>query len=548
MTYSLPRRAPDGAPNVLVVLFDDLGFAQLGCYGSEIETPAIDRLAAGGLRYNRFHVTALCSPSRAALLTGRNHHAVGMGFLADVPLDLPGYHGHRPPAAGTLPQALTEAGYSAYAIGKWHLTPTGERSHAGPFTSWPLGWGFEKYYGFLQGDTNHWSPHLVQDNQYVEPPAGPEDGYHLTEDLADTAIRYLRDQQQATPDKPFFCYLSLGAMHAPHHVSREWADRYEGRFDDGWTAMRERVFARQVESGVVPETARLTEQPPWIPDWGSLTDADRRLYARMQETYAGFLSHTDAQIGRVLDALDQLGELDNTIVMVLSDNGASAEGGVQGHPQRAPVQPPPTRVDRRQPGPRRRLGRLPDLQPLRLGVGVGGQRSVPPVEAVHLARRHPQPAHRPLARPDHRRRGGPARRSATSSTSCRPCSTPPASVCPTSSMVWRSSRSTVARWPTRSPTPTRRTPERCSTSSCSDPGPSSRASGRRPPTTSPRASMDEERLLVGSRDFADDTWALFRLDDDFAEGDRRGPRASRTRWPSSATCGRPKPNATACCP
>lgn len=329
---SLPRRAPRGSPNVVVILFDDLGFAQLGCYGSEIATPAIDRLAAGGLRYNRFHVTSLCSPTRAALMTGRNHHAVGMGYLADVPLDLPGYNGHRPKAAGTLPQLLTDAGYSAYAVGKWHLTPRGERSHSGPFTSWPLGWGFEKHYGFLQGDTNQWSPHLVRDNHYVDPPRSPSEGYHLSEDLADTAIRYVHDQQQATPDKPFFLYFSLGAMHAPHHVADEWVAPYKRRFDDGWTALRDRVFARQVEIGLIPEGTTLTEQPSWVPRWDSLSDDDRRLYARMHETYAGFLSHSDAQIGRLIDHLEQIGKLDNTIVVVMSDNGASAEGGVQGTP------------------------------------------------------------------------------------------------------------------------------------------------------------------------------------------------------------------------
>jgi arylsulfatase A-like enzyme len=327
---AVPRRAAEGAPNVLFIVFDDLGFAQLGCYGSEIASPSIDRLAAAGLRYNRFHVTPLCSPTRAALLTGRNHHAVGMGFLADLPLDQPGYCAHRPTEAGTLPRILTDAGYSTYAVGKWHLTPTGERSPAGPFTMWPLGWGFEQYYGFLQGDTNQWTPNLVRDNHYIDPPRSYEDGYHLSEDLADQAIRYLQDQHHACPDKPFFMYFALGAMHAPHHVGTEWVEPYHGRFDDGWDALRQRVFARQLADGLIPAGTVLTEHPDWVPQWDELTDDDRRLYARMHETYAGFLTHSDAQIGRVIDHLDRAGQLDNTIVVVLSDNGASAEGGVRG--------------------------------------------------------------------------------------------------------------------------------------------------------------------------------------------------------------------------
>ena len=322
--------APEGAPNVLIVMFDDLGFGHLGCYGSAIDTPNIDALAAGGLRYNRFHVTALCSPSRAALLTGRNHHAVGAGFLVDLPLDAPGYNARRPYTAGTLPQHLTNAGYSAWAVGKWHLTPTGSRSHAGPFESWPLGWGFERYYGFLRGDTNQWAPDLVQDNHYVDPPRTYEEGYHLTEDLADRMIRNIRDQKQAAPAKPFFGYLSLGAMHAPHHVAREWVEPYRGRFDGGWEAVREATFRRQVDEGIVPGTAQLTPRPPWVQAWDGLDADSRRLFTSMQETFAGFLSHSDAQVGRVIDFLRASDLLDDTLVLVMSDNGASAEGGTLG--------------------------------------------------------------------------------------------------------------------------------------------------------------------------------------------------------------------------
>jgi arylsulfatase A-like enzyme len=317
-------------PNVVLVLLDDLGFAQFGCYGSDFASPNIDRLARNGLRYNTFHVTALCSPTRASLLTGRNHHAVGMGFLSDLPMNSPGYTARIPPSAATLPRLLRDGGYSTMAVGKWHLIPRGDRSAAGPFDLWPLGLGFERYYGFLRGDANHWAPELVRDNSYVDPPAGPEEGYHLTEDLADEAIRMVVNQQESAPGKPFFLYFATGAMHAPHHVERSWADAYAGQFDKGWDAWRSEVFERQLASGVVPAGTTLTERPSWVPAWDELTSDERRLYARMHEVYAGFLSHTDAQIGRLVDALERLGALDNTVFIVMSDNGASAEGGVHG--------------------------------------------------------------------------------------------------------------------------------------------------------------------------------------------------------------------------
>lgn len=322
--------APPGAPNVVVIVLDDLGFGQLGCFGSDIATPNIDRLAADGLRYNRFHVTAMCSPTRGALLTGRNHHAVGMGFVTDLTTGFPGYNGRIPPSAAALPRILRDNGWSTFAVGKWHLIPRWEQSAAGPFTSWPLGLGFERYYGFLAGDTNQWTPDLVQDNGFVDPPARPEDGYHLTEDLADRAIRFVQDQQQARPDRPFFLYLATGAMHAPHQAPREYIDAYAGQFDDGWEAWRERVFARQLELGIVPAGTTLPERPPWIPEWSTLPSDQRRLFARFMEVFAGFLTHTDEQIGRVLDFLEDIGEAGNTIVLLISDNGTSAEGGPHG--------------------------------------------------------------------------------------------------------------------------------------------------------------------------------------------------------------------------
>jgi arylsulfatase A-like enzyme len=323
-------RPPDGAPNVVIVVLDDTGFAQLGCFGSDIETPNIDRLAAHGLRYRCFHVTALCSPTRACILTGRNHHSVGMGFLTDLPTGFPGYSGRIPESAATLPRILRDAGYSTMAVGKWHLSPRWDLTASGPFDRWPLGLGFERYYGFPAGDTNQYSPNLIADNHYIDPPRTPEEGYHLTEDLADQAIRMIREQQHATPHTPFFVYFATGAMHAPHQAPSEWIDRYRGRFDDGWDAWRARVFERQRASGIVPADAECTERPRGVAAWDDLPDPERRLYARQMEVFAGFLSHTDHQIGRLVDALAALELLDDTLILLCSDNGASAEGGEHG--------------------------------------------------------------------------------------------------------------------------------------------------------------------------------------------------------------------------
>ncbi|WP_372734513.1 arylsulfatase [Nocardioides sp.] len=325
-----PRPRPAGAPNVVVVLLDDVGFAQLGPFGSDIATPTLDALAADGLRYNRFHATAICSPSRAALLTGRNHHAVGMGFLVDLPTGFPGYSARIPRSAATVARVLRDEGWSTMAVGKWHLTPRNDRSAAGPFDTWPLAMGFERYYGFLHGDANHWTPSLVRDNTPVEPPKGPEEGYHLTADLADEALRMVRDQKNAAPEKPFFLYFAPGTAHAPHQVPREWSQQYAGHFDDGWERSRDRAFARQLADGVVPEGTELPERPPWIAAWDSLPPEHRRLFARFQEVFAGFLSHFDAQLGRLMAGLDEMGLSDNTLIMVTSDNGASAEGGEVG--------------------------------------------------------------------------------------------------------------------------------------------------------------------------------------------------------------------------
>ncbi len=326
-----PER-PARTPNIVVVVLDDVGFGQLGCMGSPIATPNIDRLADSGLRYNRFHVTSICSSTRATLMTGRNHHAVGVGATQETSFDLPGYSGRLPKTAASLPRILRDHGYNTMCIGKWHLTPQAEYSAAGPFDRWPLGLGFERYYGFLGAETNHWSPELVRDNTPIEIPARTtqSDTYHLTDDLADQAVEMLRAQHHVAPDKPFFLWFATGAAHAPHHVAREWSDAYRGQFDDGWQALRESTYRRQLELGVIPSDTVLTPRPSWVPEWSSLTADEQRLYARYMEVFAGMLTHTDAQIGRILDEIDAQGRADDTIVLVMSDNGTSSEGGPSG--------------------------------------------------------------------------------------------------------------------------------------------------------------------------------------------------------------------------
>ncbi|MFP2931420.1 arylsulfatase [Pyxidicoccus sp. 3LG] len=325
-----PLRARPGSPNVLFIVLDDTGFGHLGCYGSPIRTPNLDRLAKGGLLYSNMHTTALCSPTRSCILTGRNHHSNGMAAITEVSMGYPGYNGTIPFENGFLSEMLLEHGYNTYAVGKWHLTPAEQISAAGPYSRWPLGRGFERYYGFLGGDTHQYYPDLVHDNHQVRPPKTPEEGYHLTEDLTERAIDFIADTKQVAPDKPFFLYFATGAMHAPHHVRKEWSDRYKGQFDDGWDAYRQKVFQRQLELGVLPKGTQLSRHDPDVADWDSLPPEEKRLYARMMEVFAGFLEHTDHQIGRLIQHLEETGELDNTLIMVISDNGASAEGGPHG--------------------------------------------------------------------------------------------------------------------------------------------------------------------------------------------------------------------------
>jgi arylsulfatase len=313
-----------------MVVLDDTGFGQLGCYGSPIETPNFDALAASGLRYNNMHTTALCSPSRSCILSGRNHHSNGMAAVTALASGYPGYNGIIPFENGFLSEMLLGHGYNTFMVGKWHLTPSNHETAVGPYDRWPLARGFERFYGFLGGDTSQWYPDLVYDNHQVEPPATPEEGYHLSADLVDRSIQFIADSKQVDPGKPFFLHLCFGATHAPHHAPKEWADKYAGKFDDGWDAYRERTFARQKELGIVPTDAELSRHDPDVPEWESQPEPARKLFSRFMEVFAGFLSHTDHQLGRLLDFLRERGELDNTIVMVISDNGASAEGGPTG--------------------------------------------------------------------------------------------------------------------------------------------------------------------------------------------------------------------------
>jgi arylsulfatase A-like enzyme len=322
--------APAGAPNVVLVLLDDVGYAQFGCYGSDIATPAFDGLAADGLRYSNFHTTALCSPTRAALITGRNHHTNGMGRIVEMATGFPGYDAVVPKSSGFLSEILLQAGYSTFAVGKWHLAPAPDMAMGGSKERWPLGRGFERFYGFLGGETDQFHPDLVYDNHQVPPPRTPAEGYHLTEDLVDHATLFIKDLRAVSPERPFLLWFAPGACHAPHQAPRDYIERYRGHFDQGWDRWREEVFDRQVASGLLPPGTRLSERPRWVPAWDSLSTEQRRLYARMMEVYAGFLTHTDAQVGRLLEFIESIGELDDTLVLVMSDNGASAEGGPGG--------------------------------------------------------------------------------------------------------------------------------------------------------------------------------------------------------------------------
>lgn len=326
--FRVEDNRPEHAPNILYIVLDDLGFAGFGCYGSSIETPNVDKLASEGLRYNNFHTTAICSATRASLLTGANHHAVGVASIIEMATGCPNAAGRIDHAYGTLAEILREYDYSTYASGKWHLSA--QDTPSGPFDDWPLGRGFERYYGFLTAETDHYHPMLVRDNSYVPQPKSAADGYHLTEDITDHAIDYIFQHTNSYPEKPFFLYLAYGAVHAPHQVPKKYIEKYKGKFDQGWDKIREEWFANQKRLGIIPQNAELTERAPFVEAWDDLDDDRKRLYARYMEVFAGMLEYTDEQIGRVTDYLESIGQLDNTVIVLLSDNGASAEGGREG--------------------------------------------------------------------------------------------------------------------------------------------------------------------------------------------------------------------------
>ena len=344
-----PPKAPEAAPSVVYIVLDDVGFSAIGCYGGPVETPNIDRIAASGVRYTQWHTTALCSPTRSCLLTGRNHTRNSMACITEAAIGFPNASGTIPPENGMLPEILGELGWNTYMTGKWHLCPTDEMHLASTRRNWPTGRGFERFYGFLGAETNQWHPDLVYDNHPVDQPSQPEDGYHLTIDLTDRALQFIQDAKAVAPDKPFCLYYAPGACHAPHQVPKDWIEKYEGRFDMGYEAMREQTLERQKKLGLVPEDTQLppinplgTPQDRQGPEgkpfpavdftrpWDSLSDDERELFCRMAEVYAGFLAHADDQIGRLLAYLEETEQLENTMIVLVSDNGASGEGGPNG--------------------------------------------------------------------------------------------------------------------------------------------------------------------------------------------------------------------------
>ncbi|MBV9721482.1 MAG: sulfatase-like hydrolase/transferase, partial [Mycobacterium sp.] len=324
-------RPPPNAPNVLIVLIDDVGFGASSTFGGPCDTPTAERLAAGGLKLNRFHTTALCSPTRQAMLTGRNHHSVGMGGITEIATSAPGNSSIRPKNKAPIAETLRLNGYSTAQFGKCHEVPVWEVSPVGPFDQWPTGSGFEYFYGFIGGEANQYYPGLYEGTTAVEPPKTPEEGYTLTADLADHAVTWVRQQKALTPDKPFFMYFAPGATHAPHHVPEVWSDKYRGKFDAGWDVLREQTFAKQKQLGVIPDDAALTTRHAEIPAWEDMPAELKPVLARQMEIYAGFLEQTDHEVGRVIDAIADLGVLNDTLIYyIIGDNGASAEGTLIG--------------------------------------------------------------------------------------------------------------------------------------------------------------------------------------------------------------------------
>ena len=411
-----PPKAPDGAPNVVYIVLDDVGFSAMSCYGGPIPTPNIDKIAADGVRYTQWHTTALCSPTRSCLLTGRNHTRNSMACITEAAVGFPNASGTIPPENGMLPEILGELGWNTYMVGKWHLCPTDEMNLAAPRRNWPSGRGFERWYGFLGAETNQWYPDLVYDNHPVDPPKTPEEGYHLTEDLTEKALEFIKDAKAIAPDKPFFLYYAPGACHAPHHAPREWIDKFKGQFDMGYEAMREQTLARQKEMGLVPpdtelpplnpigttETRKGPEDKPFPPldvtkPWDTLSDSEKRLFARMAEVYAGFLAHTDHYIGSAA----RLPRVDGHAGEHAGDPRVGQRRQRRGRPgrvgQREPLLQRHPRRPRHQPHDARRARRPQDVQPLHQRLGHGLQHAVQDVEALRVQRRHRRPVHHLVA-------------------------------------------------------------------------------------------------------------------------------------------------------
>ncbi|HBE69563.1 MAG TPA: arylsulfatase [Planctomycetaceae bacterium] len=329
--YPLPITPPDDAPNVLLIILDDVGFGMCSTFGGPVPTPALDKLAGNSLIYNRFHTTAQCSQTRAAMLTGRNHHSAGTGAVIEMSTGFPGYTGIIPKSTALVAQVLRDNGYATSVFGKWHNTPEREISPAGPFNRWPTGLGFDYFYGFNQGETDQYYPTLYRGTSPVPQPKSPEEGYHFTEDIADEAIAWIQNVRAAERNKPWFCYFSTGACHAPHHAPSEWIDKFKGKFDYGWDEQRIRTHQRQLEMGLIPSDTKLTARHDEIPSWGSRSEKEKTAYTRLMENYAAFMAHTDHHVGRVIESLERSGELDNTLIMyVVGDNGASSEGSLEG--------------------------------------------------------------------------------------------------------------------------------------------------------------------------------------------------------------------------
>lgn len=331
--FPMPPTAPDGAPNVLYIVIDDIGFGWIDAFGGLIHTPNISRLADGGLRYTSFTTTALCSPTRSCLLTGRNHHSVGMANIPELASGFPGYNARQPQNKAGIAAMLHDYGYTSFCIGKWHNTPSEETGISGPYDRWPTGpvFGFDRFYGFMGGDSDQWYPKLFIDREAIDQPKLPEEGYHLSEDLTERAMSWIAQHKSLSPEKPWLTYLAFGAMHAPHHIWPEWADRYKGKFDSGWDTYREETLARQKAMGIVPESAELSPMLEGVPEWDTLSADEKKLFARMAEVYAGYMEHTDEQIGRLVDFLEETGQLENTLLFVfVGDNGSSGEGTLNG--------------------------------------------------------------------------------------------------------------------------------------------------------------------------------------------------------------------------